>query len=95
MARSRSHCPPIRLGNEAYTTCFYAFNSNGLVLAGSGDELILIRPETRANLTRPERPWNKDQVLPIQLFRLGYLKSDLILAQYRDKLGTKGGACHT
>ena len=30
-------------------------------------------------------------MLPIQLFRLGYLKSDPILAQYRDKLGTRAG----
>jgi hypothetical protein len=83
--------PPNSMGNEAYTACFYAFTLNGLVLGGSGDELILIRPETRRNLPRPERPWNRERVLPIQLFRLGYLKSDPILAQYRDKLGTKAG----
>ena len=30
-------------------------------------------------------------MLPIRLFRLGYLRSDPILAQYKDKLGTKAG----
>ena len=83
--------PPNTMGNEAYTTCFYAFTLNGLALGGSGDELILIRPETRPDLPRPERPWNQERVLPIRLFRLGYLKSDPILAQYRDKLGTRAG----
>ncbi len=83
--------PPNTMGNEAYTACFYAFNLNGLMVAGSGDQLILVRPETRPNLPPPERRWNREKVLPIQLFRLGYLKSDLILAQYRDKLGTGAG----
>ena len=83
--------PPNTTGDEAYTACFYAFNSNGLVLAGSGDELILVRPESRPALPKAERPWNRERVLPIRLFRLGYLKSDLVLAEYRDKLGTKGG----
>ena len=40
--------PPNTTGEEAYTTCFYAFNLNGLVIAGRGGELILIRPETQA-----------------------------------------------
>jgi hypothetical protein len=82
--------PPNTMGDEAYTACFYAFNFNGLVLAGSGDELILVRPETR-NLPRPDRPWNRDQVLATQLFRLGYLKPDPIMRQYRDNLGTRAG----
>ncbi len=82
---------PNTFGNEAYTTCFYAFNLNGLTVAGSGGSLVLIRPETRPEAPRLPRTWNKDPVLPIRLFRLGYLKSDLILAQYRDKIGTRAG----
>jgi hypothetical protein len=62
-----------------------------LAVAGSGDSLILIRPETKPNPPRLDRKWNRDQILPIRLFRLGYLKSDLILAQYKDKLGTRAG----
>ena len=38
--------------------------------------LILIRPETRPEAPRPERKWNREQILPIRLFRLGYLRSD-------------------
>jgi hypothetical protein len=83
--------PPNTTGDEAYTTCFYALGFNGLVLAGSGDELVLVRPETRPALSRPERPWNPDQVLSTQLFRLGYLKPDPVMKQYRDKLGTTAG----
>ena len=83
--------PPNLTGNEAYTTCFYAFNLNGLVVAGSGDQLLLIRPETRREAPLLERTWNRENVLPIRLFRLGYLRSDPILAQYKDKLGTKAG----
>jgi hypothetical protein len=83
--------PPNTAGNEAYTTCFYAFNLNGLVVAGAGEELLLIRPETRRQAPLLERTWNRDQILPIRLFRLGYLRSDPILAQYKDKLGTKAG----
>ncbi len=83
--------PPNTMGDEAYTTCFYAFSFNGLVLAGSGDELVLVRPETQSKLARPARPWNRDQVLSTRLFRLGYLKPDPIMRQYRDKLGTTVG----
>jgi hypothetical protein len=83
--------PPNTTGSEAYTTCFYAFTLNGLAVAGSGDSLILIRPETKPNAPRLERKWNREQVLPIRLFRLGYLRSDPILAQYKDKLGTRAG----
>jgi hypothetical protein len=83
--------PPNTTGNEAYTTCFYAFNLNGLVVAGSGDQLLLIRPETRREAPLLERTWNRENVLPIRLFRLGYLRSDPILVQYKDKLGTKAG----
>jgi hypothetical protein len=82
---------PNTTGNEAYTTCFYAFNLNGLLLGGRQDELLLMR--TGRNLKAPplERAWNPEQVLSIRLFRLGYLKPDPILAQYKDKLGTKAG----
>jgi len=83
--------PPNTMGDEAYTACFYAFSFNGLVLAGSGDELVLVRPETRRELARPERPWNRDQVLSTELFRLGYLKPDPIMKHYHDKLGTTAG----
>jgi hypothetical protein len=78
-------------GDEAYTTCYYAFNFNGLTLAGQGDELILLRPETRPELTRPERPWNRSSVLSTRLFRLGYLKPDPIMTEYRDQIGTRLG----
>jgi hypothetical protein len=83
--------PPNTLGDEAYTVCFYAFNFNGLGLAGSGDELLLVRPEKNPRLPRPSRPWNPDRILPIRLFRLGYLKPDPILRQYQEKLGTSVG----
>jgi hypothetical protein len=83
--------PPNTTGNEAYTTCYYAFNLNGLVVAGSGDQLLLIRPETRREAPLLERTWNRENVLSIRLFRLGYLRSDPILAQYKDRLGTKAG----
>jgi hypothetical protein len=83
--------PPNTTGKEAYTTCFYAFTINGLLLGGTRDELVLMR--TGRNLKAPplERAWNPEQVLPIRLFRLGYLKPDPILAQYKDKIGTKAG----
>ncbi len=83
--------PPNTLGREAYTTCYYAFTMNGLLVAGNNDSVVLIRPEARPEAPRTERTWNKDPILPIRLFRLGYLKPDLVLAQYRDKLGTKAG----
>jgi hypothetical protein len=83
--------PPNTTGKEAYTSCFYAFNLNGLAVAGSGDSLVLIRPETQPKAPLLERKWNREQVLPIRLFRLGYLRSDPILAQYKDKLGTSAG----
>ena len=37
------------------------------------------------------RPWNRNQILSTQLFRLGYLEPDSILRQYRDQLGTGAG----
>ena len=83
--------PPNTLGDEAYTVCYYAFNFNGLGLSGSRDELLLVRPEKHPRLPRPNRPWNPDRILPIRLFRLGYLKPDPILRQYQQKLGTSVG----
>jgi hypothetical protein len=83
--------PPNTMGDEAYTACFYALNFNGLVLAGLGDELVLVRPETRPELPRPERRWNRNQVLSTQLFRLGYLKPDPVMKQYHDELGSTVG----
>jgi hypothetical protein len=83
--------PPNTTGDEAYTTCYYAFNFNGLTLAGQGEDLILMRPETRPGLKAPERPWNRSVVLATRLFRLGYLKPDPIMRQYRDQFGTRVG----
>ena len=83
--------PPNTTGDEAYTACFYAFGFNGLGLSGVGDELLLVRYEKHPELPRLSRPWNRDQILPTQLFRLGYLKPDPILRQYRDKIGSPAG----
>ena len=83
--------PPNTLGDEAYTGCFYAFSFNGLGLSGSGDELVLVRSEKHRQLPRLSRPWKRDQILSTQLFRLGYLKPDPILRQYRDKAGSPAG----
>jgi hypothetical protein len=83
--------PPNTIGDEAYTTCYYAFTFNGLLLGGRADELILFRPESQPGAARPKRPWNRNQVLSTQLFRLGYLRADPILKHYRDQLGTKAG----
>jgi hypothetical protein len=83
--------PPNTLGDEAYTTCYFALTLNGLLLAGRLDELILERYKSQPGVARPNRPWNRNQVLSTQLFRLGYLRSDPILRQYRDRLGTSAG----
>jgi hypothetical protein len=83
--------PPNTMGDEAYTACFYALNFNGLVLAGVGDELVLVRPATRPELPRPERRWDQNQVLSTQLFRLGYLNPDPVMKQYHDELGSAAG----
>jgi hypothetical protein len=83
--------PPNTMGDEAYTTCFYAFSFNGLGLLGRGNELKLVRSEKHLQLPRSVRPWNRDQILATQLFRLGYLKPDPILRQYRDNAGTAAG----
>jgi hypothetical protein len=82
---------PSTTGDEAYTTCYYAFNFNGLALAGQGEDLILLRAETRRELKPPDRPWNRNSVLSTRLFRLGYLKPDPIMRQYRDQFGTGVG----
>ena len=83
--------PPNTMGDEAYTACFYAFNFNGLGFSGIGDDLVLVRPEKHPRLERLGRPWNRDQILSTELFRLGYLKPDPILRQYRDKEGSSLG----
>jgi hypothetical protein len=64
---------------------------NGLVVSGSGDELVLIRPESRRELVPPKRRWNGSRILSARLFRLGYLAPDPILRRYRDEIGTREG----
>ena len=83
--------PPNTLGDEAYTVCYYALIFNGLGLSGSGDELLLVRPEKHPRLPRPDRSWNPDRILPIRLFRLGYLKPDPIMRQYLEKIASTIG----
>ena len=83
--------PPNTMGDEAYTACFYAFSFNGLGLLGRGDDLKLVRFEKHPQLPRSGRMWNRDQILATQLFRLGYLRPDPILRQYRDRIGTGAG----
>jgi hypothetical protein len=85
------YLPPNAKGDEAYTACFCAFTYNGLVMDVARGELELVRPETRPALKRPVRPWNRLEVLSTRLFRLGYLKPDPIMRQYRDKIGTNVG----
>jgi hypothetical protein len=83
--------PPNAMGEEAYTACYYAFSFNGLGLLGTGDELLLVRYEKHPRLPRSGRAWNRDQILSTQLVRLGYLKPDPILRQFRDKVGSAAG----
>ncbi|HZW30348.1 MAG TPA: hypothetical protein VFF52_06535 [Isosphaeraceae bacterium] len=82
---------PNSLGDEAYSACFVALTYNGLVLSGDSGELTLVRPETRPDLQRPKRLWDREHILSTRLFRLGYLNSDVILRHYRDAIGTKDG----
>ena len=82
---------PNTTGDEAYTTCFFALTYNGLALAGSMGNLVLVRPETRPALVPPKRRWDREHILSTQLFRLGYLNSDPILARYHDAFGTPDG----
>ncbi len=83
--------PPNTMGEEAYTTCFIAFNYNGLVLSATGPDFELVRPETRPGLARPIRPWNRNQILATRLYRLGYLKPDPVMRQYQTQIGTREG----
>jgi hypothetical protein len=83
--------PPNTMGDELYSTCFCAFTYNGLVMDVAQGELELVRPETRPALPRPRRPWNRRDVLSTRLFRLGYLKPEPIMREYRDKIGTNVG----
>ena len=64
--------PPNTMGNEAYTTCFYAFNLNGLVVAGSGDQLVLDPARNEAQGSAPgtkmeSRTGSADPALPAGL----------------------------
>ncbi len=83
--------PPNTMGDEAFTTCFYAFSFNGLGFSGLAEDLVLVRPEKHPRLALQGRPWNRDQILSTELFHLGYLGPDPIMRQYRDKLGSAGG----
>ena len=84
---------PNTIGDEAWTTCFFALTYNGLALAGSGGNLVLVRPETRPALVPPKRLWDRDHILSTQLFRLGYLNSNPILAQLSRCARDRGRAC--
>jgi hypothetical protein len=83
--------PPNTLGDEAFTTCFYAFSCNGLGFSGVAADLVLVRPEKHPRVERIGRPWNPDRILPTRLFRLGYLNPEAILRFYRDRAGTAEG----
>jgi hypothetical protein len=85
------YLPPNTMGDEAYSACFVALTYNGLVLSAKRPDLELVRPETRAGLARPNRPWNRQQILATRLYRLGYLKADPIMSHYRDQIGTREG----
>jgi hypothetical protein len=82
---------PNTTGAEAYTTCFVAMTYNGLVLSGSGQDLVLVRPETRPGLTVPKRTWDATRILSTRLFRLGYLAADPIFRRYSEQIGTGQG----
>jgi hypothetical protein len=82
---------PNSAGEEAYTACFLALNYNGLVFAGSGDELCLVRPESTRDVPNPRRKWDPMHILSTRLFRLGYLAPDPILRIYREEIGTGEG----
>ncbi|MGP0065649.1 MAG: hypothetical protein ACLQGP_18855 [Isosphaeraceae bacterium] len=82
---------PNTRGDEAYTACFFAMTYNGLAFAGSGGDLILVRPETRPALVPPKRLWDREHILSTRLFRLGYLNPNPILERYHDAYGTAEG----
>jgi len=83
--------PPNTMGDEAYTTCYYAFNLNGLGLSAASNDLVVVRPEKHPRMPRPGGRWNPERILSTQLFRLGYLKPDPILRKYRDQIGSSAG----
>jgi hypothetical protein len=82
---------PNTTGEEAYSTCFFAMTYNGLVLSGAAQELVLVRPESRPELTPPKRRWDRTRILSSRLFRLAYLAPDPILRHYREEIGTGEG----
>ena len=51
--------PPNSMGDEAFTTCFYAFSFNGLGFSGVAQDLVLVRPEKHPRLERTGGPWNR------------------------------------
>ena len=85
--------PPNTMGDEAYTTCFYAFNLNGLGLSAAGDDLVVVRPAKHPRMPRPGGTWNRERILSTQLFRLGYLKPDPILRTISRQGWQLGGTC--
>lgn len=82
---------PNSAGEEAYTACFLALTYNGLVFAGSGEELSLVRPESTSDVPNPRRKWDPNRILSARLFRLGYLSPDPILRIYQDEIGSGEG----
>ncbi len=82
---------PNSAGEEAYTACFLAMTYNGLVFAGSDDELCLVRPESTRDVPNPRRKWDSMHILSTRLFRLGYLSPDPILRVYQNEIGTREG----
>ncbi len=82
---------PNTTGEEAFSTCFFAMTYNGLVLAGTVQELTLVRPESRPELKVPRRTWDPAQILATRLLRLGYLAPDPILRRYGAEIGTREG----
>jgi hypothetical protein len=82
---------PNSAGEEAYTACFLSLTYNGLVFAGSDDELCLVRPESTRDVPNPRRKWDPMHILATRLFRLGYLAPDPILRVYQNEIGTREG----
>src|SRR6202041_2911996 len=71
--------------------CYLALTYNGLVLAGSADELCLVRPESTRDVPNPRRKRDPMRILATRLFRVGFLSPDPILRIYREEIGTGEG----